>query len=538
MPSYYACGLKVKLLVSALSASTNEGSSIPSGHRNSYDKTKQVQQALDQASVLQETIIPYHGEDRPPYFLDGDTTIPFFMVEAGRVAKKPKTLSTTTADAIEIKDEDLQPTAVQSTEQVELMPPPQPPKKKASAGCKRKQTSLGTVLKTPTPVDDANPLMSIESPLQDKGLEQTPWTTQKALSIEIELHETRSFKRDDAKPLPLRTEIYYNGNLANCGYYNLHQRGETMKPQRHSGTRMGRIVEIPWVLMTRAAVAFGGENLEDPIEMAKQRWMAISAALQLEAEQCGFNNKGRRSPTGACLNVLAGMEMPDMITNLTSSGSPSFGVIDVVISRGKGAKAPPQSGHLSLVQRMVDPRYKVTKLVVPTTRQHDTESQQPEEEDFMDGMGGFGPNITSFDGTNDPKTPPNTKKRRANIKSSANVPSGADDSDVETNKGSTSLGFLASARSTDFHAWDIAEPPIHSFAIPVLSKRQGGRPQPLYSNPMMSSSPFTTENRVHDVTIVHPREHRTRSGERKTLIVKLKPTDSQVYHHFNTMYWP
>jgi len=301
-----------------------------------------------------------------------------------------------------------------------------------------------------------------------------------------------------------------NGELASCGYYNLHQKNDKMKPQRHSGTRMGRIAEVPWVLMTgNVPVSFAGDG-RDSAETAIKRWMAINAALQREAEQCGFDSKGRRSPTGACLDVLAGMKMPDMVAELTTSDSPSFGVLDVIISRGKGAKAPPQSGHLSGVQRMVDGRYKVAVFSDPSSRK---EIQQHVHEVSMEDLE---PAIMSLDGTNDPKTPPNTRRRRSNLKSSAIVPAGADDSDDDT-KSRRSLGFLASARSTEIRIRDM--PPIHFLLEPIPPNPYQGRPQPS----VMSSSPYPTEERANDVTIVHPRSQRTRGGERQSLIVKLKP---------------
>lgn len=485
MPIYYACGIKVKLLVSPLPISTLTTTDPPDARQNTYERTKSIQQALDKASVLLEEPVPYHGDDRPPYFLEGDTTVPFFMVKVGKVASRPKN---TKLQSKEIENE---ATSSLKITTASAEPSSLPSLPMLPTGRKQHPSNLSAASNTFSKLtEDMNSSLTAQRSAKNYAGQDSLWTHQKALSLDIEFDITRSFKRDRGKNLPIKTEVYINGELASCSYYGLHQRTEKpMKPQRHSGIRTGRVAELPWVLMTRDAPTADGSRPGRTGSDAVKRWMKISAALQVEATNCGHDRKGRQSPSGACLSALASMEIPNSILESVSPGSPSLGIIDVVITRGAGAKAPPEAGHLHKVQRLFDRQYASHAQVLGSAP--DVIDLTVEPTPPTNAMETIMPDLLGLDGASDPKTPSHTPKRRA-TRSSAIVSPSADESEPdaeEKTESRESLGFLAAAQSVDPLLWDIAEPPIAAFAEMMSTKTRYGDLVVFSSDPVRSSPP-------------------------------------------------
>lgn len=533
MPTHYGCGVKVRLRMSPLPESTNSHDQDNHTARLSFqDRTKSVQHALDKACLLSEESVPYHDDDRPPYFLDGDTTIPFFMVKVGRKLKDPKPCEGVSTKR-SMSRSGITPHAAPLRETT--MPPPFLPTAQSISGQKRKRgDSVAPVFDAVRQYEEIlEHDNNVEQPGQNLAAEGS-WTIQKALSLQVEFGMVQPFKRDVGKLLPIKTEVYINGELSNCGYYGLHQRTEKgMKPQRHSGLRTGRVSELPWVLMTRDAI--DERQLEGAKGNGSKRWSDIAAALQLEADNCGRDSSGRRSPTGACLSILASMAMPNTIRTLTRRDSPSFGIIDVIVSRGKGAKNAPETGHLLKVQRMLDHRFKMHGLNGPKAGVMLPAANSDRAVSAIDDIMS---DAMRLDGSNDPKTPSDSKKRHAVMRSSPVAPPDISSLGDDPTEGSR-LGFLASAHSSDPRDWDIIEPHFHNLQpftgfTSTLDPKNRAQLPPTSSSDSLTSSPSLTRDRSN-ARVVSNRysQHELPAGvqnENGSLMVKSKTNELHVQH--------
>jgi len=94
----------------------------------------------------------------------------------------------------------------------------------------------------------------------------------------------------------------------------------------------------------------------------EERWKQVAEALAAEADQRGFNKYGDRSPSGAYLASLAEMEMPGKVDKMQKRGGPKLGVVDVVITYGKGMKFGPETDYLMKPARFTDSQFTGGKL--------------------------------------------------------------------------------------------------------------------------------------------------------------------------------
>lgn len=109
--------------------------------------------------------------------------------------------------------------------------------------------------------------------------------------------------------------------------------------------------EKPWV--------YSSEDSSAPEKDAEQRWFAISKALENHARKRGTDRYGDLPPSAEFLGALAAIKLPDRL-----KAAPCIGVIDVVITAGKGQKYGPDTAYLTGPTRMDDADYTMSNPAV------------------------------------------------------------------------------------------------------------------------------------------------------------------------------
>lgn len=155
-------------------------------------------------------------------------------------------------------------------------------------------------------------------------------------------------------PQDIKIDVFLNGGMTASTYVPARYRGEANNffqlTQRFSGRRVDRMAERPWVIVPP------GQNVDGTLRASKrnraayvgaqQRWERIGKALKEEGEKFGRNQYGDVSVIGEYLASLAKFEMPEEVEHMQKGGGQKFGVIDVIITLGKGQKDMPEKGYL------------------------------------------------------------------------------------------------------------------------------------------------------------------------------------------------
>ena len=144
----------------------------------------------------------------------------------------------------------------------------------------------------------------------------------------------------------VKIDVYFNGELCNSAYVPERHRSEAFTMSelivRFSGRRIGRHVERPWIMVPPGQNPDGtvreGKRSNGACPSVRGRWVALSRALNLEAEKSGGDENGALTVGGEYLASLAKLEMPAAVGAMQEEGGHSFGVIDVVVIYGRGQK--------------------------------------------------------------------------------------------------------------------------------------------------------------------------------------------------------
>ncbi len=140
--------------------------------------------------------------------------------------------------------------------------------------------------------------------------------------------------------------MYFNGELCASTYvperFHSDKHGMTEHIVRFSGRRVHRLLEKPWVILPRGQCPDerprpSKQNMASQ-EGAKERWAAVSKALTIEAGKLGRGKNGELSLLADYLSTLAALAMPSELQEIQKAGGPKMGIIDVVVTAGKGQK--------------------------------------------------------------------------------------------------------------------------------------------------------------------------------------------------------
>ncbi|EON68986.1 hypothetical protein W97_08244 [Coniosporium apollinis CBS 100218] len=218
-----------------------------------------------------------------------------------------------------------------------------------------------------------------------------------ALSVQVKLSSKSFLRSFDERNVAqdVKMDVFFNGDLIASTFVPARYKSEikhfTELHQQFSGKKIHNLLERVLVLVPL------GQNADGSLRSLKrgkaasagaaERWHQISTILEEEAEKQGFNQYGDRSPVGEYLASLAALPMPEAVQGLQKPGGLKFGVIDVILTAGKGKKYGPSTRYLSGPERLVDDRYLIKtretfkKEVVETRKDAsviDLASQQPE----------------------------------------------------------------------------------------------------------------------------------------------------------------
>ena len=142
----------------------------------------------------------------------------------------------------------------------------------------------------------------------------------------------------------VKIDVFFNGELSGSTYVSDRYYGDEYEMTEHiirfSGRRVHRRLEKPWILVPSGQgpdgrSRFEKQNIESPGDI-KQRWASVSKALLMEANRLSRGENGELSVLGDYLSALAALELPRELEAMHTMGGPKTGIIDVVITAGKG----------------------------------------------------------------------------------------------------------------------------------------------------------------------------------------------------------
>ena len=147
----------------------------------------------------------------------------------------------------------------------------------------------------------------------------------------------------------LKLEVYVNGELTNVEFINARRSAVQIVngSLRYTGTRLHRQLEKPWIYVPTDE----DESMIDADD-AERRWACISKSLISEAELRGRDGFGDIPPSAEYLIALAALGLPERL-----KGRQGLGVIDLVLTAGKGKKYGPETSYITGPTKMHDPGY-------------------------------------------------------------------------------------------------------------------------------------------------------------------------------------
>lgn len=138
---------------------------------------------------------------------------------------------------------------------------------------------------------------------------------------------------------------------------------------RYMGKRIHRQIEKPW--------AYVPSRINNRLELdAAERWSCVAEALQQESELRGRDKYGDVSPSAEYLQSLSQLSLPDCVKH-----SKGLGIIDVVITAGRGQKYGAEVEYLTAPTRLDDKAYTTSNpLVDPAIVLYPTVLESPSSE--------------------------------------------------------------------------------------------------------------------------------------------------------------
>lgn len=164
--------------------------------------------------------------------------------------------------------------------------------------------------------------------------------------------------------LDVKIDVYYNGELCTSTFVPGSARagiGPAGIVQRFRGRRTNRFVERPFVVVPAGQNSDGSARRQKPLEGgAAKRWNDVATLLRAEAAKLPGRASGELSVLGDYLMCVAATPMPVEVATIQQPGEAIYGVIDVVLTSGRGQNASTQAPQI------VEPT--AISLVEPPTR--------------------------------------------------------------------------------------------------------------------------------------------------------------------------
>jgi hypothetical protein len=150
----------------------------------------------------------------------------------------------------------------------------------------------------------------------------------------------------------VKIDVYFNGQFCESDYVPKRFGKLTYNMSEHivrfTGQRIGRLVEKPWIILPPGQNPNGSPRYcyglgKEAFAGARPRWRTLADALMVEADMAGRQLSGERAVLGEYLESLASLSMPFEVESMQKAGNAKFGVLDVVITWGRGSKD--DAGH-------------------------------------------------------------------------------------------------------------------------------------------------------------------------------------------------
>lgn len=363
MPTYKAVGVTASLSLANLQASLSTVVDLKQGKQQQLD-AQRIQNVFAQSRKLGERPIGADGGDHGVMqFLGPQKDLPFFMAEAGESVTshdpldsatfKEETESTRLPSLIKTETDS-------SLTSLEVTPSEGTPQPNAGGSAGHVFDVASLAVQTPQRASDDE---TFDTFTAARGfLDQPAIPEALRLSISID-HKTFLPKKGRGKATgsDLKIEVFLNGQLS--GVKLLNRRGSAVELVDNKlqlfGTRIHRQMEKPWVYGSSSSDEFLQTD-SARYAAAAQRWYGINAEIQRDVVGRGLNRLGDRPPSADFLDALCKIDMPDRLKNMAM-----FGVIDIVITAGKGKKHGPETGYILVPTRLGDPEYKTGSVVDP-----------------------------------------------------------------------------------------------------------------------------------------------------------------------------
>jgi hypothetical protein len=306
MPNYRARKINIRLVASSLSDCTTIDPNT-----ESPSEASRCEDALLKGTPLPEHLIPCPEDDHNLRFIENDDiACPFYLVHVGR--DLPESIIQKSQPRLATRHHDASAANVVNS---------------------RKHDTTASNGQHPSP----SATSKIDPDCQPYGLGVLIELT----SLSAEHKSTRS-----KVPLPdLRYDVILNGDLLLSHYVpgtELNPDDQILQTVIAGGKRVQDVIERPVVVIPFGVDATGEllTSIRGKYTM-QERWESIGKALAGHARELRYWLKEgeTESPLATFLDALAAFELPSALEMLVPKGAQSFGIIDVVVSRGKGTTA-------------------------------------------------------------------------------------------------------------------------------------------------------------------------------------------------------
>ena len=302
------------------------------------------------ANVLPE--LPIRDGEYQLRFIGKDQDMPFYMVLAGKgitfdeVVSLPELIITKNLRRASLSDAD-----IYSQHEINRL-------EEGNDNLMQGSTEIATTSNSPRQQSISNPISSLftldstQSPTKSISSSDEKFFTEhnrpakpQALCVKIAFTK-ESFIREPylttGVPLDVKIDIFFNGTLSASTFVS--ERYRNSEPEsdeltyRFTGLRVTQRSEKPWILVPREQnvdVTLGNPKPINDTSKAEalSQWKDIGNALRQEAAV-----DGHETFIGQYLASLSEIEMPAEVEALQRAGDPKYGIIDVVLTAGKGSK--------------------------------------------------------------------------------------------------------------------------------------------------------------------------------------------------------
>ena len=383
MPTYHSTGTHIALSTSDLASSTTLDASICNTAK-AKENIFMTESALLNGSLLNEQPISINGKSFMG-FLGAEKDMPYFLVHINgeRLHKKsPGTHLQQSEYNAETERKDnpvdaskaegdsslINPSILQGVETTFADNYMCTKYEKGTRETIRKRHSLTSTLpksqRTKSFRSTSSSTLNAASPPDPNDVTEREPTqndhvnSPQALTLTVSL-DPKSHIWHRAKPsaaFDVKIEVFYNGDFAACRLVSSKSRRSArgILTKYFSGKRTHKTAEHAW----NVNFEYNDSDLRGN-ETFLNRWHAIGRMLRKEANLRGKNRFNQRSPTGQFLADLSELDMPEALKHTCAKSNRRMGIIDVVMSLGKGRKFTTNSHYLAQPKRLSDPDFSV-----------------------------------------------------------------------------------------------------------------------------------------------------------------------------------